>query len=164
MVGGKLQLTPTIIPELELKRFMVGKTQYKLTLHKFAKGGRAACKGRFMLKKGAIPAVHKFLAKGGKKSIFVLEPYDLHQLCRRAGKWEVPGYKYDCKMNNVNWIYPCPRPLFKTTWRYRAQNIKSLAAAALQVRVLWSCLRLVKYLFSLTKMFGAKNISDLICR
>lgn len=141
MHGGKLQLTPAVIPELELKRFMVGKTQYQLTLHKYAKAGRSAAKGRFILKKGAIPPVHKFLTKSGKKSLFVLEKYDLHRLARKCGKWEVPGFKYECKMNNVGWIYPCPRPFFRTCWRYRSQNIKSLAAAALQLRIMWCCLR-----------------------
>lgn len=39
------------------------------------------------------------------------------------------------------WPYPCPRPLFKTCWLYRTVGIKSLAAAALQLRILWACLR-----------------------
>lgn len=39
------------------------------------------------------------------------------------------------------WPYPCPRPLFKTCWLYRTVGLKSLASAALQLRILWACLR-----------------------
>lgn len=39
------------------------------------------------------------------------------------------------------WPYQCPRPLFKTCWLYRTVGLKSLAAAALQLRILWACLR-----------------------
>lgn len=39
------------------------------------------------------------------------------------------------------WPYPCPRPLFKTCWLYRTVGLKSLAAAAIQLRIVWSCIR-----------------------
>jgi len=43
--------------------------------------------------------------------------------------------------NQQVWPYPCSRPLFKTCWLYRTVNLRSLAAAALQLRIMWACLR-----------------------
>lgn len=43
--------------------------------------------------------------------------------------------------NQQAWPYPCSRPLFKTCWLYRTVNFKTIAAASLQLRILWACLR-----------------------
>ena len=139
--GGKIQLTPSTVPELEAKLENVGKTQFQASLVRTGRGGRGV-KGKASMKKGNIPCVTKFIAKSsGKRSIFTLEKLAARKLARRSGRWEVDGFNYNCKMNNVNWPYPCPRPAFKTCWRYRTQTLKTLSAAALQLRVLWACLR-----------------------
>lgn len=93
------------------------------------------------VKKTNLPVCTKFVTKHGKRSIFILEKLDLRKLCRKGGFGEAPGFNYNCKMNNVNWIYPCPRPSFRTSWRYRTQTLKSLAGACTQLRILWSCIR-----------------------
>ena len=141
MAGGKLQITPSVIPDLQAKYYMIGRTEYKIQLARFARGGRSVPKNRSIIKKGTLPAVHKFLAPSCKRSIMVVDKYFLRNLARRSGKWEVPGYHYSCKMNNVNWPYVCPRPHFVTAWRYRMQQATSLAMVALQLRILWASLR-----------------------
>lgn len=93
------------------------------------------------LKKASLPVCQKFQTPSKRKSIFVLESHELHKLSRCGGLRETPGFNYNCKMNNVGWIYPCPRPYFKTAWRYRTQTLTSLAASGLQLRILWACTR-----------------------
>ena len=39
------------------------------------------------------------------------------------------------------WPYPCPRPTFKCCWLYRTACLESLQAVALQLRILWACLK-----------------------
>lgn len=112
-------------------------TKDKVQLLKITKGGIK----KKTQKKSSLPVTQKFITPSGFKSLFVLEKWEAKKLSRKAGKIEVHSFKYDCKMNNVNWPYPCPRPLFKTAFRYRLQTIKSLAAAALQLRVFWTCIR-----------------------
>ena len=92
-------------------------------------------------KKTSLPVAHKFKYPSGVKSLFVLEKWEAKKLARKCGRTEITAFKYDCKMNNVNWPYPCPRPLFKTAYRYRMQTVKSLAGAALGLRILWACVR-----------------------
>ena len=137
--GGRIQLTAANVADLESKLAQVGKTGYKVSLAKMNRGIRA--KGRLGFKKGSLPVCQKFQTRSQKRSIFVLEKYCLKGLARRAGIKEAQGFNYNCKMNNVNWLYPCPRPVFKTTWRYRTQNLKTLGLAALQLRILWGSVR-----------------------
>lgn len=113
------------------------RTQDKVQLLKITKGGVR----KKSQKKTALPVTQKFITPSGIKNLFVLEKWEAKKLSRKAGKIEIPSYKYDCKMNNVNWPYPCPRPLFKTAFKYRLQTIKSLAAAAMHLRVFWACVR-----------------------
>ena len=53
---------------------------------------------------------------------------------------EVAGFNYVAKMNPYAWPYPCPRPFFKTSWRYRLTQVKSVAGIGMQVwmRAWWS--------------------------
>lgn len=141
MQGGKLQITPSVIPDLQAKYYMIGRTEYRVQLARFARGGRSMPKNRSVIKKGALPPVHKFIAPSSIRSIMVIDKYDQRNLSRHAGKIETPGFNYSCKMNNVNWFYPCPRPHFKIGWRYRMQQASSLASVALQLRILWASLR-----------------------
>lgn len=55
--------------------------------------------------------------------------------------WNFQGFHHLAKTNHQVWPYPCSRPLFKTSWLFRTVTLKSLAAVALQLRVLWACLR-----------------------
>ena len=141
--GGKIQITPQLVKDIEKKLDMIGKTQYKVSLIKNRRGPtpRGGPAPRSLIKKGSLPQCHKYMTKSKMRSLFVLEKPYLKKLARKAGRKETVGFKYDCKMNNVNWPYPCPRPQFKTAWRFRTQTLKNLAAAALQLRIIWSSLR-----------------------
>ncbi|XP_050310711.1 nucleosome-remodeling factor subunit NURF301 isoform X3 [Anthonomus grandis grandis] len=87
------------------------------------------------------PACSTFQARKGVHSLLVLPQHDVRKLARNSGKIQVLGYNFLAKQNNLVWPYPCARPLFKTCWIYRTVNLKSLAAAALQLRILWATLR-----------------------
>ncbi|XP_022313989.2 nucleosome-remodeling factor subunit BPTF-like isoform X2 [Crassostrea virginica] len=125
------------VEELRSKMPPVRATNEPIKLVKFAKlGQRVPAK-----KKATLPSCHKFLTPSGKKTLFALEKFELRKLSRKGGKCETKAFNYNCKMNNVNWIYPCPRPVFRTAWRYRTQTCRSYGAVGVQLRILWACLR-----------------------
>ena len=136
--GGKIQLNATIVADLEKKIACVGKSWQRTSLSKFTTSGRGSS-GK--TKKSSLPMCQKFLSRHKKHSLLILEKHILNSLARHVGLTMAVGFNYNCKMSNVNWIYQCPRPFFKTIWRYRTQTIKSLATASLQLRILWSCIR-----------------------
>jgi len=70
----------------------------------------------------------------------VLPRYELLKLARLGGKTSTNGFHHAAK-NNTIWQYQCSRPLFRTCWSYRTSNATSLSSLALQLRILWSCLR-----------------------
>ncbi|KAK8737064.1 hypothetical protein OTU49_004783, partial [Cherax quadricarinatus] len=74
-------------------------------------------------------------------SILVLPSWELKMLARKGGRYHVGGFSHNAKANNVVWPYPCPRPVFKTTWQYRTANMPTLNSASMQLRILWVCLR-----------------------
>ena len=39
------------------------------------------------------------------------------------------------------WPYPCPRPLFRTSWMLRTASMTSIHAVAMQLRILWMCVK-----------------------
>ena len=47
------------------------------------------------------------------------------------------GFNYLAKPNSQAWPYPCPRPLFRTSWLFRTASMTSLHAVAMQLRILW---------------------------
>lgn len=125
------------VDELRSKMPPIRTSKEPIKLVKFAKlGQRIPAK-----KKATLPSCHKFLTPSGKKTLFALEKFELRKLSRKGGKCETKAFNYNCKMNNVNWIYPCPRPVFKTAWRYRTQTCRSYGAVGSQLRILWACLR-----------------------
>lgn len=125
------------VEELRSKMPPIRTSKEPIKLVKFAKlGQRIPAK-----KKATLPSCHKFLTPSGKKTLFALEKFELRKLSRKGGKCETKAFNYNCKMNNVNWIYPCPRPVFKTAWRYRTQTCRSYGAVGSQLRILWACLR-----------------------
>lgn len=87
------------------------------------------------------PPMNTFLSKKGVRSILVLPTYELRKLARCGGKLQVNGFNPCSKPNPQVWPYPCARPLFKTCWLYRTLNSRTLASVALQLRILWSCIR-----------------------
>ncbi|XP_015431575.1 PREDICTED: nucleosome-remodeling factor subunit NURF301 [Dufourea novaeangliae] len=87
------------------------------------------------------PLCSTFCTKTKHRSILLLPQHELRKLSRVGGRMPVQGFHHVAKANMSVWPYPCPRPLFKTCWLYRTVGIKSLAAAALQLRILWACLR-----------------------
>ncbi|XP_033751700.1 nucleosome-remodeling factor subunit BPTF-like [Pecten maximus] len=125
------------VQELKSKMPPPRSTKEPIKLVKYAKfGQKPAAK-----KKASLPPCHKYLTPSRKRSALVLEKYDLRKMARTKGHTETKQFNYNCKMNNVNWIYPCPRPLFRTSWRYRTQTVKSFGGVGLQMRILWACLR-----------------------
>ncbi|XP_020295522.1 nucleosome-remodeling factor subunit NURF301 isoform X2 [Pseudomyrmex gracilis] len=87
------------------------------------------------------PLCSTFCTRNKHRSILVLPQHELRKLSRVGGKIPVQGFHHQAKANLSVWPYPCPRPLFKTCWLYRTVGLKSLAAAAIQLRILWACLR-----------------------
>ncbi|XP_076346621.1 nucleosome-remodeling factor subunit NURF301 E(bx) isoform X2 [Tachypleus tridentatus] len=116
-----------------------GTTAGKVYLSKLSKSTK---KTRKMVK-SSLPSCYKFKTTVGKRhSILVIPPHELRKLSRHAGMKEVSGFNYVAKTNQYIWPYGiCPRPIFKICWRYRTKIINSIHTAALQLRVLWCCLR-----------------------
>lgn len=75
------------------------------------------------------------------KSLLLLPKFELQKLARIGGKMFPFGFHAGAKTNSTVWPYPCLRPLFKTCWIYRTLTQKSLAAMALQLRIIWTCMR-----------------------
>ena len=71
------------------------------------------------------------------RSILVLVKHELKRLSRNAGMVMVDGFNYNAKPNSQAWPYPCPRPLFRTSWMFRTASMTSLHAVAMQLRILW---------------------------
>lgn len=113
-------------------------TEGKLTLKKIPNTVELRRKKRQIVK---YPACSTFLTRKGCTSLLVLPQHDTRKLARNAGRIQIPGFHALAKTNNSVWPYPCARPLFKTCWIYRTVNLKSLACAALQLKILWACLR-----------------------
>ncbi|XP_055707432.1 nucleosome-remodeling factor subunit NURF301 isoform X3 [Phlebotomus papatasi] len=87
------------------------------------------------------PMTGNFLTKKGTRSILILPMHELVKLARSGGRNPVVGFHQITKNNTSVWPYPCSRPLFRTCWIYRTINVKTLSAIALQLRILWTCLR-----------------------
>ncbi|KAK4876450.1 hypothetical protein RN001_012872 [Aquatica leii] len=87
------------------------------------------------------PLCSTFQTKKGLKSLLVLPKHEAHKLARSGGRITISGFHHLAKPNNLAWPYPCARPLFKTCWIYRTVNLKNLSTVAIQLRILWSCLR-----------------------
>lgn len=105
-----------------------------------AGGGSVVVKGKKSRQPNLHPH-HKFETAHKRRSLFVINKYELRRLSRRAGMREATGFRYDCKLNTVQWPYPCARPRFRTAWEYRTQLAASYAAVAIQLRLLWACTR-----------------------
>ncbi|XP_073840777.1 nucleosome-remodeling factor subunit NURF301 E(bx) [Musca autumnalis] len=88
-----------------------------------------------------FPLISSFLTHKHKTSLLVLPRYELLRIARVGGKVPANGFHHLAKNNQLVWSYPCSRPLFKTCWSFRTSNVSTLSAIALQLRILWACLR-----------------------
>ncbi|XP_022221729.2 nucleosome-remodeling factor subunit NURF301 isoform X3 [Drosophila obscura] len=86
------------------------------------------------------PLISNFLTHKKKRSLLVLPRYELRKLARLGGRSATNGFHHGAKNNSI-WQYQCSRPLFRTCWSYRSCNATTLSCIALQLRILWSCLR-----------------------
>ncbi|GFT51046.1 nucleosome-remodeling factor subunit BPTF [Trichonephila clavipes] len=92
--------------------------------------------------KGVLPPCNRFTTPAKIKSILALPPHELRRLCKKSGLRETAGFNYNAKNNPYIWPYgTCPRPSFKIAWQFRTQTLSSIHEAALQLRVIWSCIR-----------------------
>ena len=82
-----------------------------------------------------------YAASRKKRNILILAKHDVKRLARRAGLVTCEGFNYNAKNNNLVWPYPCPRPSFKTAWLYKTACLNSIQSVAMQLHVLWTCLR-----------------------
>lgn len=114
------------------------RTEGKIYLKKLAIITNDKRKKRQIVK---YPICSTFQTRKRIRSMLVLPKHDIRKLARNAGRIHIHGFHQMAKSNNSVWPYPCARPLFKTCWVYRTVNLKSLAAVALQLRILWACLR-----------------------
>jgi len=94
-------------------------------------------------KESEIPIAHDFKTRSRRQSVFVLVPSTLRHLARSGGMlFTVPGFSpIVSTKTDSGWIYLSPRPLFCTAWRYRTASACNLSAVALQLRILWCCIR-----------------------
>jgi nucleosome-remodeling factor subunit BPTF len=76
-----------------------------------------------------------------KRNILINSKHELKRLARLSGLISSEGFNYNSKANQSAWPYPCPRPTFKMTWMYRTASMQSLHSVALQLRILWACIR-----------------------
>lgn len=89
----------------------------------------------------SLPPSGRFL-NGNFKSMLIPLNYELRQLGRLAGLYEVTGFSYNAKTNYAVWPYGLtPRPNFRTTWLYRTHYASTLHCIALQLRILWAAIR-----------------------
>ncbi|TMS34945.1 hypothetical protein L596_002438 [Steinernema carpocapsae] len=80
----------------------------------------------------------------GKSSILHLKQPILKRLARQGGisnKVFMHGFSRTAKPNPLFWNIPAPRPTFDNCWRYLTFSAKSLHAIALQLRVMFACIR-----------------------
>ena len=78
----------------------------------------------------------KWKRRCSRKSIFVIDKDEVRALARKGGLKEVSGFHYNTKWNSLNFPQDFPRPSLMTAWRYKTQSIRTLAAAAIQTRIL----------------------------
>ena len=93
--------------------------------------------------KSQIPVAHDFRTRSCRQSVFVLPLSTLRHLARSGGMlFTIPGFSSTVSVkSDSGWIYVSPRPLFCTAWQYRTASAPNLSSIALQLRVLWCCIR-----------------------
>ncbi|XP_040567508.1 nucleosome-remodeling factor subunit NURF301 [Lepeophtheirus salmonis] len=123
----------------ESDRIYSSKKTYKKIYLKRVKNSSSDKKSSKIVK---YPVAPHFFSKSRKsRSILILSRHDSKHLARKAGAINAEGFNYSAKVNNSFWPYPCPRPTFRTSWLYRTASLSSIHAIALQMRILWGCIR-----------------------
>ncbi|XP_065199486.1 nucleosome-remodeling factor subunit NURF301 [Planococcus citri] len=132
--------TPIVAPRSNLDdmKYSTTDTKQKIYLKKIQNQVIDKRKKRSPVK---YPQTSTFATRANKHSIMILAPYELRKLARKAGRFYVSGFSYLAKANHRVWNYPCPRPLFKTSWLYRAVNVHTILAAGLHFRIMWASLK-----------------------
>ncbi|KAK7791905.1 hypothetical protein R5R35_005426 [Gryllus longicercus] len=139
VVASKSQEASIKTESGELKRmYSTTDTRGKVYLKKVSASLADRRKKRTPVK---YPLCSTFQTRSKKRNMLILPQHELRKLARLGGRLSILGYNHQAKANHQVWPYPCSRPLFKTCWLYRTVNLRSLAAAALQLRILWTCLR-----------------------
>ncbi|XP_003241005.1 nucleosome-remodeling factor subunit NURF301 isoform X2 [Acyrthosiphon pisum] len=113
-------------------------TRKKIYLKKLASNNVPVKKKAEKIK---YPPTSRFYTRSKRCSLLVLPKHELRKLARHGGHDFVNGFNPNGKTNNAIWPYPCPRPYFKTCWLYRTIMFNTISAAALQLRILWACLK-----------------------
>ena len=114
------------------------------TKQKFDLGFRSGPQKK-VLRKKVLPPIQTFMTNIGKRrSVLVLDKVDYKKLSRKGGLGEAQGFNYLSKSNSEVWNYgSSPRPVLRTMWRWRnTQSLhNSCSYIALQLRILWHCLK-----------------------
>lgn len=133
--SGQIDLTEVLVSRLQSLLDTVTDTRNPVCLR-----GTVRKSGR---KKAEIPVAHDFRTRSGRQSVFVLTASTVRRLARSGGMlFTIPGFSSGVSTKtDFGWIYACPRPLFCTAWLYRTASVRNLSALALQLRVLWCCIR-----------------------
>lgn len=137
-----LKIEKEIAPDGTERVYSTLSSRGKVYLNKIiVDGTNKLIKKQSKLLPSKYPDLCNFLTRKATTSIMVLHRHEVLTLARTGGKMATSGFHHLAKNNPTVWPYPCSRPLFKTCWQFRTINVKTLAAVALQLRILWSCLR-----------------------
>jgi len=133
--NGQIRLTEIVVSRMQSVLDTVQDTCDPVSL-----SGTIRKSGR---KRAEIPVAHDFRTRSSRQSVFVLTPSSLRHLARSAGVlFTIPGFSSTAsKKTDSAWVCIGPRPLFCTSWQYRTVSVRNLSAVALQLRVLWCCIR-----------------------
>jgi len=132
--NGQIRLTEVIVNRLQSVLDVVPDTCDPVCL------SGTVCKS--VRKSAEIPVAHNFRTRSCRQSVFVLTPSSLRHLARSAGMlFTIPGFSSVSKKADSGWMHVGPRPLFCTSWQYRTASACNLSAVAVQLRVLWCCIR-----------------------
>lgn len=115
-------------------------TKGKIYLKKTLTDKKSTIKAKVV---GALkyPVIGNYLTRSGIRSLMTVQRHELVKLARNSGKATLAGFHQLSKANMSVWPYPCSRPLFKTCWIFRTMNVHTLSALALQLRIIWCCLK-----------------------
>lgn len=140
----EVKYEPELFPDGRTKIFSTDNTKIKVYLKQIPVAATTTKENDPNRNKeqSGLPVPPSFETPDGTyKSILLLPKHELVRLARCGGKNYTNGFHYQAKTNTTVWPYQCPRPLFKTCWMYRSLTLNSYAATALQLRVMWTCLR-----------------------
>ncbi|CAI4232189.1 unnamed protein product [Auanema sp. JU1783] len=91
---------------------------------------------------------NKFTYRTSKrKSVLIIADNIMRKLAKSGGRkaMYIPNFSLSAKSNMTLWNYPCSRPCFDLCWRYLVTNARSLQAIALQLKILWFCVKWLEF-------------------